>query len=94
MARLLDRTLAEALLNDCVVGCGATTSAHEVYRQSLAKRGAAFLAASDGGLFPQEIADRCRCSVGLVKLEIGKAKKLREETSDGDERRDSPEDHR
>jgi hypothetical protein len=79
--RLLDRAVAEALLSDCVVGCGVTNSAHEAYRRSLSARSAAFLAANDAGLFPQEIADRCRCSVGLVKLEIGKAKKLREESN-------------
>lgn len=78
MARLLDRVKAEELLGSARSECAVANASKETWERALAKRAQAFLAANEGGILVQEIADHCGCSVGLVKLEIGKAKKLRD----------------
>jgi DNA-directed RNA polymerase specialized sigma24 family protein len=78
MARLLDRVKAEELLADNLARCQAASAAKAGWDASLVERSDSWLAANEGGLLVQEIAEHCGCSVGLVKLEIGKAKARRE----------------
>jgi hypothetical protein len=78
MARLLDRAKAEELLADNLARCTAANEAKSEWERQLVARADSWLASNEGGLLVQEIAEHCGCSVGLVKLEIGKAKNRRE----------------
>lgn len=78
MARLLDRVKAEELLADNLAHCEASNAAKASWERELIARADSWLASNEGGLLVQEIAEHCGCSVGLVKLEVGKAKTRRE----------------
>lgn len=77
--RLLDRDAAARLLGACANECAVAIASKATWDQALRKRAESFLAANEGGLQVSEIAAHCGCSVGLVKLEIGKAKTRRDE---------------
>lgn len=79
MARFMDREVAEALLEACRAETVAADALKDQWELALVRRGDAYLAANDGGLVGQDIADHVGRSVGLVKLELGKAKARRGE---------------
>lgn len=81
MARLLDRLQAERLLGENLEHCQDCTAKKAAWDAALIERGKSWLEANEAGLQANEIADHCGCSVGLVKLEISKAKKAREEAA-------------
>lgn len=81
MARLLDRVKAEELLAACRTSTVAADERKLAWDNALIERGDSYLAANEGGLLVQEIAQHVGRSVGLVKLEIGKAKSRRAEAA-------------
>lgn len=81
MARLLDRAKAEELLGACLAATENADRAKALWDETLVVRGDQYLAANEGGLQIQEIAQHVKRSVGLVKLEIGKAKARRTEAA-------------
>lgn len=75
----VDRVAADALLGAAMSESAVVEATIENLERARVRRAEAWMVANEAGVHASEIADRCRMSVGLVKLEIGKAKKARAE---------------